>query len=106
MRRLVVALAAALACGAAPAHAADAPMRDVMAIGNNWDGTAHIVDAHSFQVLMHLNIVPDLAERRLAMLSNPYYALVREVVGEGHDQLVDDMFTSRTGATSTSRARA
>src|SRR4051794_30238015 len=97
MRRLVVALAAALACGAAPAHAADAPMRDVMAIGNNWDGTAHIVDAHSFQVLMHLNIVPDLAERRLAMLSNPYYALVREVVGEGHDQLVDDMFTSRDG---------
>jgi DNA-binding beta-propeller fold protein YncE len=96
-RRLAAALVAAIAGLASPAHAADAPMRDVMAIGNNWDGTAHIVDAYSFKVLMHVNIVPDLEERRLGMLSNPYYVLVRQVVGEGHDQLVDDMFTSRDG---------
>jgi DNA-binding beta-propeller fold protein YncE len=72
-------------------------MRDVIAIGNNWDGTAHIVDAHSFKTLMHINIVPDLAERRLEMVLNPYYLLVFQLVGEGHDQLVDDMFTSPDG---------
>src|SRR4051812_19442636 len=95
--RMVAVLAAVTAGLASSAQAAPPPMRDVMAIGNNWDGTAHIVDAHTFKVLMHVNIVPDLEERRLEMMSNPYYALVQQVVGEGHDQLVDDMFTSPDG---------
>jgi len=82
---------------AAPATAQAARMRDVFAVGNNWDGTADIIDAHSYAKLMHINIVPDLAERRLSMILNPYYLLVRQLVGEGHDQLVDDMFTSRDG---------
>ncbi|MDX6234315.1 MAG: hypothetical protein QOH68_3412 [Nocardioidaceae bacterium] len=99
LRRCGIALL--IACAgmvALPALAsARASTRDVIAIGNNWDGTADIVDAKSFKKLIHLNIVPDLAERRLSMITNPYYVLVHQLVGEGHDQLVDDMFTSHDG---------
>lgn len=95
---LIVSLIA-VAGVAAPARAADPPpTREIFSVGNNWDGTADIVDAHSYEKLMHINIVPDLEQRRLEMLSNPYYLLVQQVVGEGHDQLVDDMFTSTDGS--------
>lgn len=80
------------------ARAADPPMREVITIGNNWDGTVHIVDAHSYQTLLHLNVVPDLQQRRLEMLAaNPLYLPLRQLAGEGHDQLVDDSFVSKDG---------
>jgi DNA-binding beta-propeller fold protein YncE len=80
------------------AHAAGPPTRDVISIGNNWDGTVHIVDAHSLETLLHLNVVPDLRQRRMEMLAtNALYLPLRELAGEGHDQLVDDSFVSRDG---------
>ncbi|MBI3547957.1 MAG: PQQ-binding-like beta-propeller repeat protein [Elusimicrobia bacterium] len=87
--------------GAAPASVP--PLRDVVVIGNNWDGTADVVDVDTFQRLARINVVPDLKERlaEIDPLSDPvrwaYFHMIREVVGEGHDQLVDDMFPSNDG---------
>ena len=64
---LAVMLAALLA---APALAADAT-RPVLYVGNNWDGTADVVDPFNFQKLAHLNIVPDKAERLAEIMLDP-----------------------------------
>src|SRR5213592_3173675 len=96
-RTLVAALLATLASlvlGSGAARAASAaPTRDVLVASNNWEGTADFVDPHSFKRMMRLNIVPDRAQRIAAIDANPaalgYYLLVRQEIGEGHDQLVD-----------------
>jgi hypothetical protein len=84
----------------APATAATAT-RDVLVVGNNWDGTADIVDPHALKVLTRLNIVPDLAERMAEIAADPaatgFFAGVNLLIGEGHDQYVDDAFTSPDG---------
>jgi YVTN family beta-propeller protein len=101
MKRLTLALAVlvALLC-AAPALAAD-QTRPVLWVGNNWDGTADAIDPFNFQKLAHLNIVPDKEERLAEMMLDPqrlgYFLAVRELIGEGNDQFVDDMFTSHDG---------
>ena len=90
---------------AVPATATAAPQppgtRDVLYVGNNWDGTADVVDPGTFQVLARINIIPDIAERMAEIQSNPerlaYYLAIRQLVGEGHDQYVDDMFSSHDG---------
>jgi DNA-binding beta-propeller fold protein YncE len=45
--------------------------------------------------------VPDLKERLAEIQADPakqgYFLAIRELVGEGHDQLVDDMFSSHDG---------
>ena len=103
MLRYVLALAALLiALAAAPAtSAAQSDTRPVLWVGNNWDGTAHAIDPFNFQKLAHLNIVPDKEERLAEISMDParqgYFLGIRELVGEGHDQFVDDMFTSHDG---------
>ena len=73
----------------------------VMFVGNNWDGTADIVDPATFKKLDHFNVVPDLQERLAEIYTNPvrlgYFLAIRQAVGEGHDQFVDDMFSSHDG---------
>ena len=85
---------------AATAHAA-APLRDVLVVGNNWAGTADIVDPHTFERLERLNIVPDLQQRKAEILADPLAAALFAgnslLVGEGHEQYVDDAFTSHDG---------
>jgi hypothetical protein len=79
----------------------DADARDVMVVGNNWAGTADVVDAQTFEVVKRLDIVPDRDERMREILSDParlgFYLAIQQAVGEGHDQLVDDLFTTRDG---------
>jgi DNA-binding beta-propeller fold protein YncE len=101
-RRWSIGLLAAVGLGlAAPGAMAAAPTRPVLVIGNNWDGTASIADPHTFRVLRTVNVVPDLAQRMAEIQSNPvrlgYFLAIRQQIGEGHDQLVDDSFTSRDG---------
>ena len=43
----------------------------VMFVGNNWDGTADIVDARTFQRLGRLNTIPDREERTQEILAYP-----------------------------------
>ena len=75
--------------------------RDVMYVGNNWDGTADVVDAHTYQKIKRIDIIPDKDERMAEIQSNPdklgYYLAIQQEIGEGHDQYVDDMFSTRDG---------
>ncbi len=108
-RALLLALAALLALtpGAAEAKRRHKPKpkppatRDILTVGNNWDGTADLVDPVTFKRLVRLNIVPDKDERLAEIAADPaaqgYFLAIRELVGEGHDQFVDDAFTSHDG---------
>jgi hypothetical protein len=101
----LLALPAALLVGpGAPADAARSSdgLRDVMFVGNNWAGTASIVDARRFTVLKSgVNLVPDKDQELADIHADPvklaYYLAVQQGPGEGHDQYVDDMFTTRDG---------
>ena len=87
----------------APGPAAATPplLRDVLVVGNNWDGTADIVDPHALKVVTRLNIVPDLKQRTAEIAADPlalgFFTGVNLLIGEGHNQYVDDAFTSPDG---------
>ncbi|MEA2451116.1 MAG: hypothetical protein QOG63_3048 [Thermoleophilaceae bacterium] len=105
MRLLIAALMAlalvALPAGAAAKRAKRPKTQPVLYVGNNWDGTADIVDPTKFKRLARLNIIPDKEERLAEIQADPeregYFLAIRQEVGEGHDQFVDDMFSSRNG---------
>jgi WD40 repeat protein len=89
-----------------PAAAQEGPperpdTRQVMFVGNNWDGTADIVDASTFERLGRIDVIPDKEERLQEIQASPdklaFFLLIRSFVGEGHDQYVDDMFTTHDG---------
>jgi hypothetical protein len=84
------------------ASAAPDDLRDVMLVGNNWSGTATIVDAHTRKLLKTgVNFIPDKAQEIADIKKNPaqlaFYYLIQQGPGEGHDQYVDDMFTTNDG---------
>jgi hypothetical protein len=85
---------------AATARVAEPP-RTVMYVGNNWDGTADVVDARTLRKVGRINVVPDYEERIAEIHSDPvrlaYYLAIQQAIGEGHDQLVDDMFSTPHG---------
>ena len=86
----------------AGAEAAKKPRkRDVLVVSNNWAGTADLVDPHKLKRIKRLNVVPDKAARIAEIEADPtakfYYDSIRALVGEGHDQYVDDGFVSRNG---------
>ena len=100
----VLALIAGLAGPAVAGSATAAPtgFRDVMWAGNNWDGTATIIDERSLKVLKTgVNLIPDKQQEIQDILLKPdrlaFYLLIQQGVGEGHDQYVDDMFTTKDG---------
>jgi DNA-binding beta-propeller fold protein YncE len=92
-----------VAVAAAPATAAKKKpaTREILAVSNNWDGTADLVDPRKMKVLTRIDIIPDRAERMAEIQSSPdrfgYFLAIRQLVGEGHDQFVDDGFTSPDG---------
>ena len=98
---VAAAAAATLAVPVLPGEAAPA-LRDVMFVGNNWAGTATIVDARTLKVLKRgVDLVPDKDQELADIRTNPvdlaYYYAIQQGPGEGHDQYVDDMFTTRDG---------
>tara|TARA_B100001287_G_scaffold9437_1_gene7298 strand:+ start:13518 stop:14801 length:1284 start_codon:yes stop_codon:yes gene_type:complete len=76
-------------------------LRDVVVVGNNWDGVITIFDPNSYKVLKKISAIPDQKERFKEIYSGFKRRLasgfIREFIGEGNDQLVDDMFTSNDG---------
>src|SRR3954470_5248019 len=102
---VLLALTWGLVISAAPGPAAAArkqALRDVMFVGNNWAGTATVVDAHSLQVLKTgVDLVPDKSQELADIMTSPdrlaYYLAIQQGPGEGHDQYVDDMFTTPDG---------
>ena len=76
-------------------------VHDVVLVGNNWDGSATIFDPHTYKPITSVDIVPDWSERIADIDANSerrkFFGLIRRFAGEGHDQLVDDLFTSGDG---------
>jgi DNA-binding beta-propeller fold protein YncE len=105
----VIALTLGIALGpAGDAAAAEGPpiepgLRSVLFVGNNHDGTADVVDPETFERLGRLNMLPDIDARMEEIASDPerlaFFLLIRQFIGEGDDQYVDDMFTSHDGRT-------
>ena len=91
--------AAAIAPAAAPAAAK--PKRDVLVVSNNWAGTADLVDPHRLKRIKRLDVIPDKAKRVAEIEADPtarfYFDSIRTLIGEGHDQYVDDGFVSSNG---------
>jgi YVTN family beta-propeller protein len=75
--------------------------RSVMFVGNNWEGTADIIDSRTFARLARINVIPDREERLAEIQTSPdrlaFFLAIRQFVGEGNDQYVDDMFTTHDG---------
>ena len=75
--------------------------RDVLVVSNNWAGSADLVDPHTFKRLKRVNVIPDRAKRVAEIEADPaaklYFDGIRELIGEGHNQYVDDGFTSPDG---------
>jgi DNA-binding beta-propeller fold protein YncE len=107
-RALLPLVTALLTCAVAPAAASasagsSSPLRDVLVVSNNWDGTADVVDERTFKRLKRIDVIPDKAER-IAQIERDetakfYFDNVRTLVGEGNNQYVDDGFTSPDGRT-------
>jgi len=81
---------------------ASTPLRQVLFVGNNWDGTADVLKSTGdYAKIARINIVPDKAQRLTEIYLNPiklaYFLGIRNGPGEGHDQLVDDMYTTPDG---------
>ncbi len=76
--------------------------RSVIFVGNNWEGTADVIQPYGdFHRIARLNIIPDYDERMAEIATNPvrlgYFLAIRELIGEGNDQFVDDMYSSNDG---------
>jgi hypothetical protein len=76
-------------------------VRRVVFVGNNWAGTADILAPQSFERLGRIDVVPDKMERMQEIATDPYrfayFLAIRALIGEGHDQFVDDMYSSNDG---------
>ncbi|KXS09938.1 putative serine/threonine protein kinase [Gonapodya prolifera JEL478] len=95
-------VAAGLAFIALGASVSAVDLQQVLFVGNNWEGTASILQStYPFASLGKVNVVPDKAERIAAINANPiawiYYQIIQGQVGEGHDQLVDDLYATPDG---------
>ncbi|MEO1099181.1 MAG: YncE family protein [Bacteroidota bacterium] len=77
------------------------PLRDIVVAGNNWDGVITIFDPNTYEIIKKISAMPDREERFEEIYSGLKRRLaagfIREFIGEGNDQLVDDMFTSNDG---------
>jgi YVTN family beta-propeller protein len=100
-------LAGAALAACAPATSVAKPAKkkakvEALFVGNNWEGTADVIRPKgSYRRLARINIVPDLDERMAEIATDPvrlgYFIAIRMLVGEGNDQFVDDMYSSRDG---------
>lgn len=103
-----LAVAFALMAVGVPAASASAatqkkpsPVRDALYVGNNWDGTVDVVDPKSRKRLARLNAIPDIDARMAEINTDPvklaFFLAIAQQVGEGHNQYVDDVFSSKDG---------
>jgi len=99
---LAIATAIALCALLAPAAVAgESATRDVLVVSNNWAGTADLIDPRTFKRLDRIRVIPDRAQREAEIMADPtatfFYDNIRNLIGEGHNQYVDDGFTSPDG---------
>ncbi|GHJ42615.1 PQQ-binding-like beta-propeller repeat protein [Streptomyces sp. TS71-3] len=100
---VLTATAPATAATAADARHAAGDLQEVMFVGNNWEGTADVIGSTGdFAKVGRIDVVPDEEERLAEIQADPikwiYFQAIRETVGEGHDQFVDDMYSTPDGS--------
>ena len=87
--------------GTAIINSAFAGTQPVVFVGNNWDGTVNVFNSRTYSKVGLINVVPDKQARMTEILLNPIklvaFQAVRNLIGEGHDQLVDDMYSTNDG---------
>ncbi|WP_320068661.1 YncE family protein [Micromonospora sp. RTGN7] len=98
----VVAALAPIPAAAAPAAPTPAALDEVMFVGNNWEGTVDVIRSRGdYARRGRINVVPDKQKRLWEIYLNPlklaFYLGIQQGPGEGHDQLVDDMYTTPDG---------
>ncbi|MEU4491966.1 YncE family protein [Streptomyces sp. NPDC023998] len=84
-------------------QAGAAGLKEVMFVGNNWDGTADVIASRGdFARIGRVNVIPDKDQRLAEIYLNPvkliYFLGIRNGPGEGHDQFVDDMYSTPDGS--------
>jgi len=103
LRTLIAGLAVFAVSLTPGARAVAAPgLQQVMFVGNNWDGTVDVIHSTGTYAKMgRINVIPDKDQRLAEIYLNPiklfYFLGIRSGPGEGHDQLVDDMYTTPDG---------
>ncbi|PAZ10125.1 serine/threonine protein kinase [Streptomyces sp. SA15] len=90
------------ATAATAAQDSSAALREVMFVGNNWDGTADVIKSTGdFAKIGRINVIPDKDQRMAEINADPIrwiaFMTIRNTVGEGHDQFVDDMYSTPDG---------
>lgn len=97
----VTASAAQGEAGGRPSAGPYERLLDVMFVGNNWDGTATVVDARTHHPIRTIDTIPDRDERMAEILASPdelaFYLAIQTAIGEGNAQYTDDMFTTHDG---------
>ncbi|MBL1118514.1 YncE family protein [Streptomyces sp. 110] len=108
--RMMLSLAAAVALAvtgstavSASAQPKTAGLREVMFVGNNWDGTADVIKSTGdLARIGRINVIPDKDQRLTEIYLNPiklaFFLGIRLGPGEGHDQFVDDMYSTPDGS--------
>lgn len=76
--------------------------REVLFVGNNWGGTVDVVSSDTrLRKIGRVNVIPDIDKRMQEIRADPvrlaYFLGIRALIGEGHDQFVDDMYTTPDG---------
>lgn len=100
---LVLAVAGPATAASAASTASDASaLREVLFVGNNWDGTADVIKSSGdFAKVGRINVIPDKDQRMAEINADPikwiYFQAIRNSVGEGHDQFADDMYSTPDG---------
>ncbi|KGN33226.1 serine/threonine protein kinase [Knoellia sinensis KCTC 19936] len=107
-----VAALVALGLSGATAHAdvpsvtvtSEAPsQQQVFFVGNNWSGNVTVIRPDGdYGKLGDINMIPDKTQRELEIYLNPVrlaaYLYIQRTAGEGHNQYVDDMYSTPDGS--------
>ncbi|QCF27666.1 YncE family protein [Hydrocarboniclastica marina] len=77
------------------------PSQPVIFVGNNWEGMIDVIDPVTYERLGRIDGVPDKRKRLREIYLNPLrlimFQAIRQLIGEGNDQWVDDMYSSLDG---------
>jgi len=75
--------------------------KPVVFVGSNWDGVIDVIDGESYVKIGRINGIPDKDERMREIWLNPIklaaFHGIALLIGEGHNQYVDDMYSTRNG---------
>ncbi|KJY37334.1 MULTISPECIES: YncE family protein [Streptomyces] len=99
---LAAALGPAAAATPRAEPAAAGGLREVLLVGNNWEGTADVLaSTGDLARVGRIDVIPDKEERLREIYLNPvklgFFLGIRATAGEGHDQFADDMYTTPDG---------